>query len=322
MKRGRLLLLMMICSCCIQQVQAQWDAPVTLYWRVKGHYNPAFTGGGEEMDASSLYRYQWAGIRHAPRRVILTGKMPVDFLHRRHGVGVTAYSVTAGTLRNNLLAAQYSYLLPTRNGNLQIGLQAGILNLSFDEGSARISSDETSGGVPSYIADGVKRQLPDLGGGIAWQSRNGYAGLSLLHLNKPRFYTLNDTLDLSSDSLRSVIPRTFHFMAGYNIRLFHPLIIEPMVWVQSGNGSTQLQTTLRTEVGSRFSGGVSWRSDDGYGFFVGTILEGMEIGYAYDRHTRGMGKASRGSHELSLRYRFPAGQLQPQRQSQKSIRLL
>ncbi len=50
MKRGRLLLLM-ICSCCIQQVQAQWDAPVTRYWRVKVHYNPTFTGGEEEMKA-------------------------------------------------------------------------------------------------------------------------------------------------------------------------------------------------------------------------------------------------------------------------------
>ena len=104
MEKGRFLLLMMIC-CCLPQLWAQWDAPVSHYWMVKGHYNPAFARGGKPIDASILYRYQWAGIRHAPRRVIITGNMPLEFLGERHGGGVTAYSTTAGNLRNSLLAA-------------------------------------------------------------------------------------------------------------------------------------------------------------------------------------------------------------------------
>ncbi len=43
MEKGRFLLLMMIC-CSIAQLHAQWDAPVTRYWTVKGHYNPALRG--------------------------------------------------------------------------------------------------------------------------------------------------------------------------------------------------------------------------------------------------------------------------------------
>lgn len=321
MEKGRFLLLMMIC-CCFTQLRAQWDAPVTQYWTVKGHYNPAFAGGSEMIDLSVLYRYQWAGIRHAPQRVILNGHLPVYFLNRRHGAGVTAYNLTAGKLRNSLLAAQYNYIHPIRNGNIQFGLQAGILNLAFDEGSARITGEGTEAAQPSYIADGVKRQLADLGIGVAWQNSNGYAGLSLLHLNEPNFQVMNDTLDLQSDSLQSYIPRAIHLMAGYNIRLFHPLAIEPMIWLQTGNGTTRVQTALRAVVKERFSGGVSWRSGDGYGIFAGILIEGFEIGYGYDHHSHSMGKASRGSHELTLRYRFPDGQLQPKRQPQKSIRLL
>jgi hypothetical protein len=75
-------------------------------------------------------------------------------------------------------------------------------------------------------------------------------------------------------------------------------------------------------VADRFSGGLFWRSGDGYGFFAGTNLEGIELEYGYDHHTRGMGKTSRGSHELTLRYRFATEQLSSRRQPQKSIRLL
>jgi len=321
MEKGRFLLLMMIC-CSIAQLHAQWDAPVTRYWTVKGHYNPAFAGSSEVVDFAVLYRYQWAGIRHAPQRVILNGHMPLEFLDQRHGAGVTAYSTTAGNLRNSLLAAQYSYLIPTRNGSFRLGLHAGIHDLAFDESSARISGDENENMQPSYIVEGVKRQLADLGAGIAWQNQNGYAGLSLLHLNQPHFYAQNDTLDLQSDSLKSIIPRNIHFMAGYNIRLSHSFAIEPMVWVQAGSGYSQLQTTLRAVVADRFSGGLFWRSGDGHGFFAGTTIEGIELEYGYDRHTRGMGKVSRGSHELTLRYRFATEQLLSKRQPQKSIRLL
>lgn len=321
MGKGRFLLWMMIC-CCMPQLRAQWDAPVSRYWTVKGHYNPAFAGGSGTTDASALYRYQWAGIQYAPQRVILSGHMPVEFFNRGHGVGVTAYSLTAGRMRNSLLAGQYSYILPTRNGKLHFGLQAGILNLAFDEGSGRINEEENEGAQPIYLADGVKQQLADLVAGIAWQHHNGYVGLSLLHLNEPGFHTMNDTLDLQSDSLKSFIPRTIHLMVGYNIRLFHSLAIEPMGWVQSGNGTTRVQATLRAVVANRYSGGISWRSNDGVSLFAGILIDGIEIGYGYDRHTHGMGKASRGSHEISLSYRFPAGQMQPKRQPQKSIRLL
>ena len=321
MKKGRFLLLL-ICCCAIPQLQAQWDAPVTRYWTVKGHYNPAFAGEGGMNALSLLYRYQWTGIQHAPQRVILNAHLPIDFLNSRHNVGVTGYSLTAGRLRNSLLAAQYNYIHPTRNGNIHLGVQAGILNLSFDEGSARIIGGDGEDAPPSYLADGVKGEVADLGVGIAWQHRRGYAGLSLLHLNAPGFPLMIDSLDLQTDSLQSFIPRTVHFMAAYNIRLFHPLAIEPMLWLQSGNGTTRVQTALRAVVDDRFSGGVSWRSGEGVAFFAGFELEGIEIGYGYDLHRRGLGKASRGSHELTLRYRFTAGQLQPKRHPQKSIRLL
>ncbi|MFA7154143.1 MAG: PorP/SprF family type IX secretion system membrane protein [Proteiniphilum sp.] len=321
MRKVRIQAIWLLFISCFPPLQAQWDAPVTRYWTVKGHYNPAFTGGDETIELSALYRFQWAGIQHAPQRVIFSAHQSFHFLNRQHGAGVTGYRNTAGSLRNDLLAAQYSYILPTHSGNIHFGLQAGMLNLAFNEGGAHIGGGIAEGSQPSFNAEGVQGQLADLNAGIAWQGDNGYAGLSFLHLNEPGFRILNDTLDQQSDSLQLFIPCTIHLMVGYNIRLSRSLAIEPMVWLQTGKGTTRLQATLRT-VTERFSGGLSWRSADGYSLFAATIIEGFEIGYGYDHHTRGMGKRSRGSHELTLRYLLPAGQPQQKRLPQKSIRLL
>lgn len=289
---------------------------------VKGHYNPAFAGGDNQTVVSALYRFQWTGVQHAPHRIILNGQLPVNLFNRTHGVGISAYRTTAGSLRNSLLAAQYSYIIPTRVGDFHLGLQAGVYDLSFNEGSAHVTGDRNNGAMPSYVVDGVKKQIIDLTAGIAWLGNKGWAGLSLLHLNKPTFYTVSDTIDLQADSLQAFIPPTIHLMAGYNIQLFHPLTIQPMIWWKLHHNTSQVQTTLRAVIADRISGGVSWRLNDGYGLFAGLKLEGLEVVYGYDRHTQGMGRLSRGSHEVSLRYRFHANQSQPSRQLQKSIRLL
>ncbi len=87
-------------------------------------------------------------------------------------------------------------------------------------------------------------------------------------------------------------------MAGYNIGLFYPLVLQPMVWVQSSLSETVLQATLRLEYNKRFSGGFSWSPGDGYIIFGGATFQGLEVGYAYNKHTTGVGRVSKGSHEL------------------------
>jgi len=307
------------------QMQAQWDAPFTQQWSVKSYYNPAFNGETEQINTSALYRYQWAGIENAPRKVVLTAGMPVEFLNRRHGAGLIAYSENVGEQRNTLLAAQYSYIIKAGDGFLHVGLQAGLADINYDAGNIAIVSDHLQANRGSVRVNPADRQVADLNGGISWRGSKGYAGLSAMHINQPAFYAFSDSVtsvDLQTDSLRSVIPRSYNFMAGYNIVLIHPFEIEPMVWVQHNRHETLVQATLRMVYGERFSGGLSWRADDGYGFFAGVNLRGVEMGYAYDLHKKGMARVSSGSHELYLRYLIPFALFEPKRQPQKSIRLL
>lgn len=309
---------------CIWPVQAQWDAPFSHYWTVKGFYNPAFAGATEQIRTASVYRYEWAGIENAPQKVVFTADLPIEFLRRRHGAGIVVYSEQMGSLRNTLLAGQYGYRREMGHGALQIGLQAGIYSLKFDAGSRHILPESAIGKRGVVRVDPADRQLPDLNAGIAWSGRQGFAGLSLLHITQPRFYASSDsvTTDLQNDSTRTTILRSINFMAGYNIALFYPLVLQPMVWVQSDFSETLVQATLRLEYDKRFSGGFSWSPRDGYVVFGSATFQGLEMGYAYNKHTVGTGRISKGSHELYVRYDFPLDYFKPKLPPQKSIRLL
>ena len=316
---------MTLLLCCIMEMQAQWDASFSHYWAVKGAYNPAFAGETAAIRTTALYQYQWAGIDNAPQRVVLTADMPVAFLQRRHGAGIVAYSEQLGSLRNTLLAGQYSFRQELGKGALQLGLQAGIYNLQYDAGSLQFIPGGESYERGMLRVNPADKQLADLHAGIAWSGKHIFAGLSVLHLTQPGFDAVPDSIvatDLQSDSTRSFIPRSYNFMAGCNISLFYPLELQPMVRVQSDLSVTQVQATLRMEYNKRFSGGVSWLSDDGYAFFAGATLQELELGYAYSLHTTGMGRESKGSHELYLRCNFPLDYFKPKLQPHKSIRLL
>jgi type IX secretion system PorP/SprF family membrane protein len=310
---------------CLSAIQAQWDAPFSHYWAVRGFYNPAFAGETDQIRTAAVYRYQWAGIDKAPQKVVVTADMPVAFFQRRHGAGIVASSEQAGSLRNTLLAGQYSFRQEFGKGALQLGLQAGISNLQYDAGSLQFIPGEEPYERGILRVNPADKQQADLNAGIAWSGKHIFAGLSVLHLTEPGFSAVPDSItaiDLQSDSTRSFIPRSWHLMAGYNIGLFSPLEIQPMVRVQSDLSVTQVQATLRLEYYKRFSGGVSWLSDDGYAFFAGATLQGLELGYAYSLHTSGIGNESNGSHEFYLRYNFPLDYFKPKLQPQKSIRLL
>ena len=89
-------------------MQAQWDVPFSHYWAVRSFYNPAFAGSTEQIHTAAAYRYEWAGVENAPQKLVLTADLPVEFLRKRQGAGIVVYGEQTGSLRNTLLAGQYS----------------------------------------------------------------------------------------------------------------------------------------------------------------------------------------------------------------------
>ncbi len=305
---------------------AQWDAPLSQYWAAKTYYNPAFAGETAKGRASAFYRYEWSGIENAPKKIIVTADMPLSFLNRKHGVGMVSATENLGDLRNAMLAVQYAYTHKTSAGEWNIGVRAGVYDLKYDAGSIRLLADTIAGnGKPALEANTAAEKIFDLHAGISYTGRRFFAGLSVMHLNRPAFYASPDSLSsagVTGDSARAVIPRTFNLMAGYNIILPNPLYeLQPMVWVLAGLDETQVQATLRAVYKKKLSAGASWRSRNGYAFFAGAVIKDIEMGYAYEWHTAGIGRESQGSHEIGIRYRFDVN-AKEQRPAQKSIRIL
>lgn len=307
--------------------QAQWDASFSQFWAAKNYYNPSFSGDSDKIQTSGNYKYEWTGVENAPQRFVIGADMPVEFLGIRHGVGLITHSHTLGKERNNALGAQYALKIKAGKGMFNIGIQATMVELNFDAASLRLISDSTKNNKKTIRFNPTDKKTADINAGISWTSGNFFAGIGAMHINQSTFFATGDSVyagNVKTDSIMSRIPLSYNFMAGYNIRAFHPLIeIQPMFFAQTADFTQiNIQAALRMVYNKKYSVGASWRGNAGYSFFAGVVMEDVEVGYAYDLHTSRIGKESGGSHEVSIRYRFPIDLFQKKTMPHKSIRLL
>jgi type IX secretion system PorP/SprF family membrane protein len=294
-------------------VYGQWDAQLSQYWRMKNYYNPSFIGQTNAIESSLLYRQQWVGLTNAPATSLVSLNMPVQFLGKEHGVGVIVMNEKIGLFSNTTTFGQYTYKIKFKNGrHLNIGIQGGMMNIDFDASKIHIPTsnyhDQTD--IPS--AGGDKKI--DAGVGVSWVTPDYYIGVSASHLWEPSF-----GLD---DNTAMYIPRGYYIMGGYNIKLNNPLIeLQPSALFKSDAVAHQLDITAKIEYNKMFSGGISWRKDDGFVFLLGAKIRNIEAGYSYDLSTSEIAKVSNGSHELFLRYSIPI-EKKKDRSIGKSIRIL
>lgn len=311
---------------CALKVHAQWDAPLNQFWAIKPFYNPSFAGEAEQIRVSGIYHHQWSGFESAPNKSLVAADMPFEFFNLRHGLGISTYSENVGALRNSFFAAQYSLKLKFGKGYFNTGVQAGLYSLNYDAGNIRFFNDSTKNNLTTVKVNPTEKKVFDLNIGISYSGKKFFIGAATNHLNEPKFFAVNDSLsniDIKNDSALTKIPRSYNFMTGYNISLPNPLYeIQPMVLVLSDFSYTHVQATLRVVYKKQFSGGASWVKDDGFVFFAVAVIQGVEAGYAYNRHTSGPGKSSKGSHEAYVRYSFPLDIFKEKRAPHQSIRLL
>ncbi len=334
MKKRKISFLLGFLVLCNIQLQAQWDLPFSQHWKVRSFYNPSFAGETDKIQAAGIYKLQWANVKNAPTRILFTADSPVEFFGLRHGIGLVVYTENLeNNIHNMLYAAQYTYKQKLWKGYVNVGVQAGLYNLNFDPHSyTELPDSTTGGGQSSLLVNPTTKKAFDLSGGISWTSKNVYLGASASHILEPEYYSVNDTIaqqieqgsHVAGDSTKAHIPRTYYFTGGCNINVPGTLFqVQPLVWVQTDfKNVTNVQATLLIAYGNRFSLGATWRNKDGYSFIAGISIQGVELGYAYDLYTAGIGKLSKGSHEISFRYRFPFELFAKKNQPYKSIRLL
>ena len=311
---------------CNISLWAQWDVSLNQYWALKGYYNPSIVGENEEIRITGAYQNLWSGIESAPKTTIIMADMPFQLWGKRHGLGVILNTQTIGTKNNSLIAVQYAYRQQIRKGFISIGVQAGIYRLAFDAGNLTLTDDSTKNNTAMIRTNFTDKSAPDFNAGLSWNNRRLFLAISAMHLSEPSFYAQPDstttTNEQTTDSIKYHIPRSYNFIASYNIPLFYSLEIQPMIWIQATKAETRIQGTMKAIYKQKYSGGASWVKNNGYVFFAGAIIRDIEAGYAYSLHTQGIGKDSKGSHEIYVRYRLPIDVFNEKTAPHKSIRLL
>ena len=276
----------------------QWDAQTSQYWQTKTYYNPSFVGETNNIDISAMYRMQWVGITRAPKTTILSAHMPIEFLEKKHGVGLQLFNEKIGLFSNTYTSAQYAYKFNFKNNKtLNIGLQAAMMNVDFDANAVHFPDGSDYDANDPAIPKGDDKTY-DISLGVSWITPDYYVGFSATHLLEPKL-DLNETRSL-------FISRAYYLVGGCNININNTLFDwQPSVLVKSDAVVTQVDVTTRFEYDKMFNGGISWRKDDGFVFLLGLKIKNIEGGYSYDLSTSEIAKASNGSHELFIRYRIP-----------------
>lgn len=316
MNRSRIILYFALLTLLFTlKAEAQFDAHFNQYWQVKGYYNPAWAGQTDKLNITGTYSMQLMNFAHAPRSMYFGADMPFTLLNKKHGAGAGFFNESIGLFRNQRMWLQYSYKHSFRKGKLGIGLQVGILNISFDPTHINLGEDTSED--PAFPTAQESGTGIDLGVGAFYSHPKFYAGFSAQHLTAPQ-------LELGEKSKINIKPM-FYLTGGYNIQTRNPLVsIQPSLFLQSDFVSTRLDFTGRmsyTYQEKVFSGGLTYSPGTSVTASLAVVIRGVTVGYAYEMYTSKIGPGN-GSHDLIVSYAMDMNLFKKSKNKHKSVRIL
>ena len=254
--------------------------------------NPGSAGSSESINTTVLHRSQWMGFDGAPTTLNLAVDAQVNILHG--GLGLNIVSDNIAEYSNLGIQLSYAYRAELGSGQLGVGASAGIFQSSLSGGNL----------IPSTIGDiaipsgDVTGSAMDFGGGLFYNTRDVYIGLSTLHITEPE-------IEMTDGVVKS-LARHYFLLAGY-AHEFNPILsLNPSIYLKSDGSTSQLDvnSTLHynLENNKMIWGGVSYRLDEGIVFLSGMKLnENLKFGVAYDIVTN---QIKNNSLEFMLGYNF------------------
>jgi type IX secretion system PorP/SprF family membrane protein len=255
----------------------------------KLYTNPAYAGSSDGICGTLLYRNQWTGFDGAPKTGLFSIDAPVNFLHG--GLGLTLMATDELGFENTFgIKLAYAFRFNIGQGNLAIGVDAGLLQKSID-GDFKFNDPDDPIIPTSSVSGSV---LPDLGAGIYYNSDKLYLGASVAHL-------LESEVDYGDFTTQ--LARHYYFTGGYRIEFSPAVSLTPSVHVKNVADQTQLDVNANLHFNNRFWIGGSYRLEDAIVIMAGlNITPSLRLGYSYDLTTSDLKDYSNGTHEIMLGY--------------------
>lgn len=262
--------------------------------------NPGYAGMNDGITVNTVVRNQWMGFEGAPTNQNFNAHMPFKLFELQHGVGLTLMNDEAGFENNIAIGLNYAFQKEIAEGKLGIGVGLGFASQSLSTTEFQpYSEGATDGLIPQGTDEPIYFDL-SLGG--FYKTDNLYFGLSFLHLTQPEVKYKGENTGSTYPYYRRGSFLTF----GYNYQLGNPLFeIEPSVLVYTSGSSVQIAFNSVLHFKNRFWGGIGYRVVDAVSILAGAeLIEGLNVGLAYDIPTSQMVYSSSGSFEFTVQYIF------------------
>ena len=297
----------------VTKTSAQYDVSFSHFWDMEPYYNPAAAGKENKLNIAAAYAMSFTGFENNPKSMYIGADMPICFLKKYHGVGVSLLNDQIGLFTHQRLALQYAYKQKLFGGTLSIGLQLGFISEKFD--GSKVDVEDSSD--PALTKSDVNGSAMDLAAGIYYTHGSWYVGVSAQHINAP-LVELGETNELQID-------RTIYLTGGYNIKLRNPfLTIHPSALIRTDGSSYRADIAgllVYTNDKKMLYGGVAYSPSNSVTAHIGGLFHGVKIGYSYEIYTSGISLAN-GSHELFIGYQTTLNLYKKGKNKHKSVRLL
>ena len=153
--------------------------------------NPAIAGSAESINATVLHRSQWMGFDGAPTTLNLSVDAPFEVLHG--GIGLNVVSDAIAEYNNLGVQLSYAYQTDLGHGQLGIGASAGMFQSGLEGGNLNPADPE------NFATESGSTM--DFGGGLYYNTRDVYIGLSTLHITEPTIENEENIIDLFTNIL-------------------------------------------------------------------------------------------------------------------------
>ncbi|MCX2742385.1 type IX secretion system membrane protein PorP/SprF [Mangrovivirga sp. M17] len=287
----RVLIIFIFLNIAGWNIQAQQMPMYSQYMFNGAAINPAYAGSQDAFYASILWREQWVGVEGAPSTQTLSIHSPLK--NQKIAIGGLLYQDQIGVTTNRAIIPQLTYRIPSDNGIMSFGLQAGVIN--YDADYSEISSTD-----PAFKNVTINSWKPTFGFGIYYYTDKFYLGASIPQMNE--IY-----IDDTNDSSEAVLTTHAFVTGGYVFDINADIKLKPHLLVKYAKGSPlgfdmNVTAIFRDVLWT----GVSYRYQESFtGLLKLQVTEGLQFGYSYDFMTNKDWRIySSGTHELMLSYRF------------------
>ena len=277
---------------------AQQDPLFTQYIYNKLEFNPGYAGSGGQFSMDLLSRFQWTGIKGAPRTISFTAHTPLRNQHI--GLGFYTYRDELGPSVDYGAMAAFSYRIIFSTTKLCFGIQAGFKYMDINWGLL----DPKDPGDLLLNNQVTNRAVPDVDFGIYYYGSRFYVGLSAKHLLQNQIIVSSAAPDNETNFTKLL--RNYYGMAGGAVPITDNLVFMPSILIKYlENAPLQADINACFLFNNILTLGATYRTGNALGLLIEVnIAKGLSIGYSYDIWFNMFKAYNAGSHEIRIGYEF------------------